>query len=64
MKNIAITGTSGNLGNKLISFLIEQSWCDKIISIDKIKTQENTNRRGPKRTRFVALPRATTCGTP
>lgn len=45
MKNIAITGTSGNLGNKLISFLIEQSWCDKIISIDKIKTQKNTSKK-------------------
>ena len=35
MKTIAITGSNGNLGTKLISFLVEKTWCEKIIAIDK-----------------------------
>ena len=29
MKTIAITGSSGNLGTKLTSFLVEKKWCEK-----------------------------------
>ena len=45
MKTIAITGSNGNLGTKLTSFLVEKEWCKKIIAIDKIKSNKKLHHK-------------------
>ena len=45
MKTIAITGSSGNLGTKLTSFIVGKKWCKKIIAIDKRISKRTTHQK-------------------
>jgi nucleoside-diphosphate-sugar epimerase len=35
-RSVAITGACGNLGRKLVAALLETTWCERIIAIDRV----------------------------
>ena len=51
IRSVLVTGASGNLGRKLIAHLLQRSWCERIVAIDREAGDAGSERRQRRRRR-------------
>ena len=47
IRSVLVTGASGNLGRKLIAHLLQRSWCERIVAIDREAGDAGSERVAP-----------------